>query len=164
MKTNEIKKDRRTVLKVLWTVLGMAALIEFVVMIVAYLKPRKKEVRQEAFGNIITAGHIDEFKKDSVTAFRRGQFYLARFDDGGFMALSRKCTHLGCTVPWVESEKLFKCPCHSSVFNVKGEVLQPPAPRPLDIFNVFIENNIIKVDTNKRMKRDSFDKTQVVYV
>lgn len=164
MKTNEIKKDRRTVLKMLWAVLGIAALIEFAGIIVAYLKPRKKKVRQEVFGDIITAGHSDEFKKDSVTAFRRGQFYLVRFDDGGFMALSRKCTHLGCTVPWVASEKLFKCPCHSSAFNVKGEVLKPPAPRPLDIYHVTIENNIVKVDTNKRIKRNSFDKAQVVYL
>jgi cytochrome b6-f complex iron-sulfur subunit len=79
------------------------------------------------------------------------------------MALSRKCTHLGCSVPWVESEKRFICPCHSSVFNIKGEVLQSPAPRPLDMFNVFIENNIVKVDTKKRIKRDRFSKNQIVY-
>lgn len=163
MKTNEIKKGRRTALKTLWTVLGIVALLEFAGMIFAYLKPRKKDSQKDAFGNIITAGRVDEFKKDSVTAFRRGQFYLVRFDDGGFMALSRKCTHLGCTVPWVESERLFKCPCHSSAFNVKGEVLKPPAPRPLDVFHIIIENNIVTVNTNRKIKRDRFDKTQVVY-
>jgi len=164
MQTNEIKKNRRSVLKTLWVGLGIVALAEIIGLIIAYLKPRKKEVQKEAFGNIMTAGPAEGFKKNSVTAFRRGQFYLVRFEDGGFMALSRKCTHLGCTVPWVESEKLFKCPCHSSAFNIKGEVLQPPAPRPLDIFNIIIENNIVKVDTNKKIKRNDFDKTQVVYV
>ena len=78
-------------------------------------------------------------------------------------AFRAKCTHLGCTVPWVESEKLFKCPCHSSVFNIQGEVLQPPAPRPLDIYNVVIENNIVTVDTDRKIKRDKFDTSQVVY-
>lgn len=163
METDETKKDRRTLLKLTWTVLGIAAIIEFAVMVVLYLKPRKKRGREEAFGDVITTGHMDDFKKGSVTAFRRGQFYLVRFDDGGFMALSRKCTHLGCSVPWVEPEKRFISPCHSSVFNIKGEVLQAPAPRPLDMFSVFIENNIVKVDTKKRIKRDGFSKNQVVY-
>ena len=163
METNKPEKERRTLLKLILTVLGIAALIEFAAVIFLYLKPRKTKGPKEAFGDIITAGHIDDFKRDSVTAFRRGQFYLVRFDDGGIMALSRKCTHLGCSVPWVASEKRFICPCHSSVFNIKGEVLQTPAPRPLDMFNVFIENNIVKVDTNKRIKRDRFNKDQVVY-
>ena len=163
METDETKKDRRTLLKLIWLALGMAAIIEFAVMVVLYLKPRKKKGREAAFDDVITTGHKDDFKKGSVTAFRRGQFYLVRFDDGGFMALSRKCTHLGCSVPWVESEKRFICPCHSSVFNIKGEVLQSPAPRPLDMFSVFIENNIVKVDTKKRIKRDRFSKNQVVY-
>jgi len=159
-----IKKRRRSFLKTLWIGLGIVAVAEMVWVIFAYFKPRKKKVQKEAFGSIITAGSADAFKKDSVTAFRRGQFYLVRLDDGGFLALSRKCTHLGCTVPWVESEKQFKCPCHSSAFNVKGEVLQSPAPRPLDIFTVIIENNIIKVNTNKKMKRSNFEKSQVVYL
>jgi cytochrome b6-f complex iron-sulfur subunit len=156
-------KRRRSFLKTLWIGLGVVALAELIGVIYAYLRPRKQRIEDETFGSIITAGPADDFEKESVTAFRRGQFYLARFDDGGFLALSRKCTHLGCTVPWVESEKQFKCPCHSSAFNIKGEVLRSPAPRPLDIYAVFIENGIVKVDTNKKTKRSSFEQSQVVY-
>ena len=65
---------------------------------------------------------------------------------GGFLALARRCTHLGCTVPWVEDEDRFVCPCHASAFDITGDVLSPPAPRPLDIFAVRIENDIVKVD------------------
>jgi len=156
-------ESRRGFLKTLWIGLGVVTVAEVVGVIYAYLRPRKQRVEEERFGGIITAGPADDFENDSVTAFRRGQFYLVRLDDGGFMALSRKCTHLGCTVPWVESEKQFKCPCHSSAFNIKGEVLRSPAPRPLDIYTVFIENGIVKVDTNKRSKRNSFEKSQAIY-
>ena len=50
-------------------------------------------------------------------------------DDGGFAALSPKCTHRGCTVN-VEPERI-ACPCHGSVYDRTGEVLRGPAERPL---------------------------------
>ncbi|MBC2717631.1 MAG: ubiquinol-cytochrome c reductase iron-sulfur subunit [Desulfobacteraceae bacterium] len=163
-KSGQTLESRRGFLKKLWIGLGFVALIEMAGLIVAYLRPKKQKPDAETLGRIITAGPADDFEKGSVTAFRRGQFYLIRLDDGGFMALSRKCTHLGCTVPWVASEKKFICPCHSSVFDINGAVLQSPAPRPLDVFAVMIENSIIKVDTNKKTKRSGFDKSQVVYL
>lgn len=166
-KTDQLatKEDsRRGFLKIFWRVLGIVALAEVIGVVYAYLKPRKQRVADETFGSIITAGPADDFEKNSVTAFRRGQFYLICLDDGGFMALSRKCTHLGCTVPWVASEKKFICPCHSSVFDISGAVLQSPAPRPLDVFSVLIENGIVKVDTTRRSKRSSFEVSQVVYL
>ncbi|MBW2279082.1 MAG: Rieske (2Fe-2S) protein [Deltaproteobacteria bacterium] len=100
----------------------------------------------------------------SVTAFQQGRFYLARLADGGFLALSRECTHLGCTVPWVADEDRFVCPCHASTFDIRGDVLSPPAPRPLDIFPVRIENNIVKVDTGGPVRRQAFSPSQVVRV
>ena len=107
---------------------------------------------------------MESFARGSVTAFPRGRFYLARLEDGGFLALSRGCTHLGCTVPWLSEENRFVCPCHSSEFDIMGEVLSPPAPRALDIFEISIENNIVKVNTGKRMKRSVFETGQAVYV
>jgi cytochrome b6-f complex iron-sulfur subunit len=171
MSLTEIKTDsseqksllRRSFLKTLWIGLGIIAFAEVIGVIYAYLRPRKKRINKEQFGGIITAGPANGFINDSVTAFQRGQFYLVRLDDGGFLALSRKCTHLGCTVPWVESEKQFICPCHASVYTIKGEVLRSPAPRPLDMYEVFIENDIVKVDTNRRSKRKIFVASQVTY-
>jgi cytochrome b6-f complex iron-sulfur subunit len=84
-------------------------------------------------------------------------------DDGGFLAVSRKCTHLGCTVPWVDKEKRFACPCHGSAFDIRGEVVSPPAPRALDLYPVVIENNVIKVDTRSPIKRSEFRMDQLVY-
>jgi cytochrome b6-f complex iron-sulfur subunit len=105
---------------------------------------------------------VDHFEPGSVSAFPQGRFYLARLDDGGFLALHRECTHLGCTVPWVATEDRFICPCHASSFDITGEVLSPPAPRPLDIFRVRIENDIVKVDVSRAIKRQNFLASQVV--
>lgn len=157
-------ENRRSFLKKLWIGLGVVAIAEMIAVIAVYLRPGKQKADAKTSGKIITAGPAIEFEKDSVTAFRRGQFYLIRLDDGGFMALSRKCTHLGCTVPWVASEKKFICPCHSSVFDISGAVVQSPAPRPLDMFAVMIENGIVKVDTNRKTKRSTFESSQVVYL
>ena len=81
----------------------------------------------------------------------------------GLLALWWKCPHLGCTVPWIEEEKRFLCPCHSSAFDIKGNVISKPAPRALDLYAVFIENNIVKVDTGKSIKRSEFRTEQVTY-
>jgi cytochrome b6-f complex iron-sulfur subunit len=161
---NDNGLSRRDFLTKAWWGLGILAILEFVGVGVAFLRPRKSRAKTGDFGSIITAGAVDDFKPNSVTAFRRGHFYLARLKDGGFLALSRKCTHLGCSVPWDVKENKFICPCHASEFDITGNVISPPAPRALELYTVKIENRIIKVDTNKPIKRKTFDKSQVVYV
>ena len=64
-------------------------------------------------------------------------------------------------MPWVEAESRFVCPCHASSFDITGQVLSPPAPRPLDLFPVRIENNIVKVDTRQARTRQGFAADQV---
>ena len=155
--------SRRYFLSIFWVGLGIVAFIEFIGVVTAFLLPRKKKTKAGDFGTIIEAGKADKFSLNSVTAFIRGKFYLCRLEDGGFLAVSRKCTHLGCTVPWSDKEKKFVCPCHASAFDIRGKVISPPAPRALDVYHLYIENNIVKVDTGKRIKRSDFRTDQVVY-
>jgi cytochrome b6-f complex iron-sulfur subunit len=162
-KKSEAEPNRRSFLNILWIVLGGVALAEFVAVAFAFLRPRKLKARGEDADSIITAGAVERFAPNSVTAFVRGKFYLARLEDGGFLALSRTCTHLGCSVPWIEKEMKFACPCHGSTFDITGKVIDAPAPRALDIYPITIENKIIKVDTGKPIKRSIFQVEQVVY-
>lgn len=155
--------SRRSFFTKLWVLLGIVALAELFGVLFGYFKPRKQGVVTAMTETIITAGSIDKFEPGTVTAFVRGKFYLARLEDGGFLALSRTCTHLGCTVPWVAAQNKFICPCHSSEFDIRGEVISPPAPRALDVFQATIENNILKVNTGKRIKRSVFEIAQIVY-
>jgi cytochrome b6-f complex iron-sulfur subunit len=154
---------RRRFLNVLWWVLGVLAIAEVIGGAIAFLRPRKKATQHGGAGKLMTCGPVADFAVNSVTAFQRGHFYLARLEGGGFMALSRKCTHLGCTVIWDEKRSRFECPCHASAFNLAGDVVSKPAPRALDYHSIIIENNIVKVDTGKRMKRQRFSLEQVKF-
>ncbi|HSO22661.1 MAG TPA: ubiquinol-cytochrome c reductase iron-sulfur subunit [Chondromyces sp.] len=152
--------SRRGFLGRLWLVLGGVALAEAVWIVVAFFKPRPS-VASSGNDTIFVAGPVERFEPGTVTAFPGGRFYLARLADGGFLALNRECTHLGCTVPWVEAEERFVCPCHASSFDITGQVLGPPAPRPLDYFPVRIENRVVKVDLGAPIRRRSFADAQV---
>jgi cytochrome b6-f complex iron-sulfur subunit len=151
--------SRRSFLGRLWLGLAGVALVEIVWIVLNFLRPRASVTPSDS--NVLVAGPIDRFEPSTVTAFQEGRLYLSRLQDGGFLALSRECTHLGCTVPWVDGENRFVCPCHSSAYDDKGAVLSPPAPRPLDFYPVRIENGIVKVDLSKPTRRRSFEYTQV---
>ncbi len=154
---------RRAFMNKLWIGLGAVALAEAVALVAAFFKPRPARTAPTGQDEVVVAGAVDSFEPGSVTAFVRGKFYLARLDNGGFLALSRTCTHLGCTVPWVADENRFVCPCHSSAFDLNGDVLAPPAPRAMDLFEVSISNGQVSVDTGKRIKRTAFEPDQAVY-
>jgi cytochrome b6-f complex iron-sulfur subunit len=160
---NQAAHHRRTFLTKLWMGLGLLALAEIVAVVFAFLRPRDPGAKADGAGGMVEAGHVERFPVNSVTAFVRGKFYLCRLDNGGFLAVSRRCTHLGCTVPWVEEKRKFECPCHASSFDIKGDLVNPPAPRPLDLYPVFIENEVVKVDTGKPLRRSAFREEQVVY-
>lgn len=157
------KVSRRSFLNKLWLGLGALATAETAVLVTKWFKPRAPRSPAARQGEVIVAGNIDSFEPGSVTAFVGGRFYLSRLDNGGFLALSRSCTHLGCTVPWVDDEKRFVCPCHSSAFDINGDVIEPPAPRAMDLFEVSIENDVVRVDTGKRTRRTAFAPEQATY-
>ncbi len=157
------KVSRRAFLNKLWLVLGTVAFAELLAIVIAFFRPRKPGMATKDLDAIIVAGSADNFEPGTVTAFVRGKFYLARLEDGGFLAMSRSCTHLSCTVPWVSEENKFICPCHSSAFDIAGRVVSPPAPRALDLLGIKIENSVVKVDTSKLRKRSEFSADQVTY-
>ncbi len=145
-------------------ILGLVALAEFAGVAVAFLWPRPGRRREGGEGNVLACGPVGEFTPHSVTPFPAGRFYLVRMADGGFLALSRTCTHLGCTVPWDEQKSRFACPCHASVFDIAGDVLSPPAPRALDLYPVRIENGVVRVDARRPVQRQRFEPSQEVYL
>ena len=152
---------RRRFINKLWLLLGTLACFEFSWLGISTFKSHHKRQQEADTELFVTAGDMKNFSPNTVTAIPHGQFYIASLEDGGFLAISKKCTHLGCAVPWDESQQKFICPCHGSVFNLVGEVLSAPAPRPLDVFPLRIENGVIKVNISKPQKRDSFLDSQV---
>lgn len=95
---------------------------------------------------------LSEIKVGDVVTVRDGKFYLTRTDDG-LMALYWKCVHLGCTVPWNAGAGKFICPCHGSVYDLTGQNVAGPAPRPLDMMEISISGEDVIVNTGKIEQR-----------
>jgi cytochrome b6-f complex iron-sulfur subunit len=163
VKEDKVKPEhsRRDFMKTAWKGLGIIAGLELTGLTLHYLVDRKDN---NANKKMFEAGPVSQFPINSVTPFRNGHFYLVRLKDSGFIAMSIKCSHLGCSVMWDEKKSEFVCPCHSSKFNLAGEVIKPPAPRPLDSYEIQIKNGILFINLNKKKKRSEFEKSQVTYV
>ncbi len=58
-----------------------------------------------------------------------------------FIAMTNICPHLGCRVRWITDQDQFFCPCHNGVFDKEGKVVSGPPPRPLDRFEVKVEDD-----------------------
>jgi len=52
-----------------------------------------------------------------------------------YVAISTRCTHLGCPVRYIQASAKFVCPCHGGVYGFEGEVEGGPPVRPLDRFH-----------------------------
>lgn len=59
--------------------------------------------------------------------------------DGSVTALTLVCTHVCCEVNFDPSSQRFYCPCHGSIFDSSGNVLQGPAVIPLPSIQVRID-------------------------
>ncbi len=149
---------RRGFLTVAWAGSLLALFGQAGSALVKFLQPR---LISGAFGGKVDAGRVDEFPPGTVRHVTTGRFFISRLEDGGMLALWHRCTHLGCTVPWREDEGVFHCPCHSSIFDTRGEVLSGPAPRPMDLFGIEIADGEVLVDTGRPIVRDRFDASQV---
>jgi cytochrome b6-f complex iron-sulfur subunit len=86
---------------------------------------------------------------DQPILYLEGKFFLLHAP-GGIIAAYRKCTHLGCSVPYNVPEDQFHCPCHGSLFDKKTAVVKGgPAPKPLQLFHISLNDaGSLIVDTN----------------
>jgi cytochrome b6-f complex iron-sulfur subunit len=100
-----------------------------------------------AGGGRITLGSRADFQPGTATYFTEGRLWLVNAG-GHFFALSQRCSHLGCRVPFCKTSGRFECPCHGSVFDLGGEYVQGPAPRGMDRFELRLDDNgMLVVDT-----------------
>ena len=105
-------------------------------------------------------GSLDEFQnlaapvKKLVTIEQRDGWrkivlekpvYVSKDGQDQLIVLSAVCTHLGCTVPWVERERKFVCPCHLGTFASDGRLLGGPPPRDMDRLQTKPEGGVLKV-------------------
>ena len=163
---------RRQFLSRAWWVAAGLLVVEATGGLVVSMWPKLKA---GGFGTKVSVASVEEIKAmpvGTVTYFLEQRFYLSRVESG-FLALYRRCTHLGCVVPWLAdnpsednlaAKGRFNCPCHAGVFDRYGVVHAGPPPRPLDLFPITIEKGEVIVDTGTIIERSDFDESQVTKV
>ena len=76
-------------------------------------------------------------KKVPASGFILTQDFILFDRKGNCWALSRRCTHLGCKLNYLEEKDILECPCHQSQFHSEtGKVVQGPAQKPLHFLPV----------------------------
>lgn len=97
-------------------------------------------------GGTVSLLSPDAYPEGSATFVRAGRFFVTRAREELF-AVSQKCPHLGCAVPFCEASGRFECPCHGSVYNLAGEWVSGPAPRGMDRHPLQIVDGAVIVNT-----------------
>jgi cytochrome b6-f complex iron-sulfur subunit len=134
--------ERRRFLGVLLSLSGLSALGSLIYPVFRFILPQRE----------ISSGTVLRIKRGDVP---QGSFKELVLDNKpvivievpqkGYVAFSRICTHLGCLVRFDSDKKVFICPCHGGTFDMNGNVLSGPPPRPLERINLKIEGEEIVI-------------------
>jgi len=71
--------------------------------------------------------------------------WIVNKNNGEFIVYDPRCTHLNCPYYWDRDKGMFQCPCHDGKFDMDGNVIGGPPPRPLDRLEFTIEKGSILV-------------------
>lgn len=147
--------NRRDFVKVVTALIGTVMGAVIGLPAIGYiLAPALKKQASDAW---IPAGPVENFPDGEPTLFNFTRskvngwektvnsygVYILRRDGNKILALSNSCTHLSCRVSWKPEENRYTCPCHAGYFNVDGDVLDGPPPRPLDAYETKIEEGTL---------------------
>jgi cytochrome b6-f complex iron-sulfur subunit len=129
--------ERRGFLKLLASILGLSALGAFLYPLFRFLLPLKIATREQAV--IIPKASLPINTTKEVIIGQTPAIVL-NIQGKGILAFSRVCTHLGCLVKYYPEKQLFICPCHAGEFDLEGNVVSGPPPKPLPQFAVKIQD------------------------
>ena len=104
----------------------------------AYL--RAPERGERIAERIVRVGLLDDFAIGEARLIRHGTtpFFVVRMDAERIVALSAVCTHVRCILGFERERKSLVCPCHDGRFDLAGNVLGGPPPRPLANYTVSV--------------------------
>ena len=113
----------------------LATIAAFLYPVVRYVLPSKSA---GVVQNSVTAAKAGELPPNAAKVFKFGSApaVLINTAEGNLVALSAVCTHLTCTVRYDGETGTLFCPCHNGRFDLNGNVLSGPPPRPLETYTV----------------------------
>ena len=127
---------RRSFFKRLFqTVMGLWG-VAFITVLVSYIKPPREAKGDEE--KVKRVGALSDVQVGSArfVADERRPFWVIRTARDELIALSATCTHLRCILQWDKDSGRLVCPCHAGAFDLNGNVVAGPPPRPLESLRV----------------------------
>lgn len=120
------------------------SLSSFVYPVIRFLNPPPVS---EAAVNEVAAGKVQGFKPNSgkIVRFGDNPVLLIRVSQTEWRALSAVCTHLSCIVQYEPERTRIWCACHNGVYNLQGQVVSGPPPRPLKPYTVHIREDEVVI-------------------
>ena len=135
---------RRTFLNyLLGTSMGATLVAIFYPIIKFVIPPPVTEATQ----NSVVAGKASELAANSGKIFKFGNKpgLLVRTPAGELKAFSATCTHLDCIVQYQPEARGIWCACHNGRYNLNGQNVSGPPPRPLEEYVVNVRGDEIFV-------------------
>jgi cytochrome b6-f complex iron-sulfur subunit len=133
--------NRRSFLKIILAFLGSITFLSFIFSFFKYLTalPARAAAANKIVipKNEIPSGDARDFVYQNAAAV------VINRPDKGFIAFSRTCTHLGCLVEFNKNRQILLCPCHAGVYDLEGNVVSGPPPKPLTPIPLKIEGDSI---------------------
>jgi 3-phenylpropionate/trans-cinnamate dioxygenase ferredoxin component len=100
-------------------------------------------------GSLVEVAKTDDLEPGQGICVEVEGKRIALFNIGGiYHAIDDTCTHVGGPLSEGEIEEhVVTCPWHGAQFNLKtGEVLGPPARKPIRVYKVQVEGDSIKIE------------------
>ena len=95
---------------------------------------------------IVDLNHADFAALKTVGGFAyKGEIIIIRSSDIQYLALSKVCTHEGCTVEYTHDNTELICGCHQSKFTTTGSVTSGPAPTSLKKYSATVVGDTLKI-------------------
>jgi cytochrome b6-f complex iron-sulfur subunit len=120
--------------------------VAFITVVFSYIKtPRESKSIDEKVSRV---GPLSDLQVDDAKfiADERLPFWVIRTSSGDLIALSATCTHLRCILQWDKESGRLVCPCHAGAFDLNGNVVAGPPPRPLQSLKVDTRGGIVYVN------------------
>lgn len=142
-KPSSPKLSRKEFTTVVMTFLGSIMGVVMGFPLISYIiSPATKSQKTDDW---ISLGALDKYEIGNPTLFSFTRtkvngweqttnsygMYVLRESETKVKVFSNVCTHLSCRVTWFDDSQTFICPCHDAQFDINGDVIYGPPPKPL---------------------------------
>lgn len=131
---------RRRFLGILLAVLGSTALGSFAYPLLRFVAAPARDAKPKSIS--IKKSDINLGEARDFVLNNKPVIIINRYEKG-YVAFSKVCTHLGCLIEYDRGQRRLVCPCHAGTFDLEGNVLSGPPPKPLSVVPLRVEGEFI---------------------